>query len=156
MVYELLLKEDVESLGKKGQVVRVKPGYGRNYLIPQGKAMIADKNTLRVQKRLQKERDEQALQDRKEAQTVADALNGAAFEMVVKVDSEGHLYGSVAALDIVHTIEKEKGIVLEKKNIFLKEPIKKLGEHLVVVRLKEDISCSIELNVVPEEKDLSA
>lgn len=146
---QLLLVEDVEDLGRSGDIVSVKPGYSRNFLLPQKKAVIADKFTLRMQAKLQKERAERAALDRSEAQQLASQLEGKEISIEVKVDPDGHMYGSVAAVDIVHLLEKE-GIQLERRNVVLAAPIKTLGTYSIHLKLKEGVPSLITLHVVSE------
>lgn len=146
---QLLLIEDVEDLGRSGDVVSVKPGYARNFLIPQKKAVVADKFTLRMQVRLKEERSKQAEADKQEAGELAQRIDGLVFTIEVKVDPDGHMYGSVAALDIVHLFEKE-GIKLEKRNVPLLQPIKQLGVYPITMKLKEGVPAQITLRVMSE------
>jgi len=149
MKQQLLLLEDVESLGRKGEVVTAKPGYIRNFLLPQGFAVIASANTLRKQERLRKEREKQALVDRKDSEELAAKLEGITVETRVKVDPEGHMYGSVSAADIAKLFQSQ-GFPLEKKNILVTRPIKETGPHKLAVKLKEGVSVSCILQIIPE------
>ncbi len=149
MANQLLLVEDVEVLGRKGDIVAVKPGYARNFLLPQKKAVIADKFTLRMQAKLKEERAKQAEVDRKEAEQLAAKLEGKVISVEVKVDPDGHMYGSVSSIDIVHLLEKE-GIQLERRHVLLMAPIKTLGEHAIKLKLKEGVPSEVTLQVVSE------
>lgn len=149
MKQQLLLLEDVESLGRKGEIVSAKPGYVRNFLLPKGFAVIASPNTLRKQERLRAEREKQAIIDRKESEEVAAKLEGITLETKVKVDPEGHMYGSVSAADIAQLFQ-EKGFPLEKKNILVTRPIKETGAHKLSIKLKEGILVSCILQIIPE------
>ncbi len=151
MATKLLLVKDVESLGRSGEVVTVKPGYARNYLLPQGWAIIANKQTLRQQERLKQERQKQAAEDKREAEAIAAQLEGVNLTVVVKVDHEGHMYGSVTALEIAHLLHEQKNLVVEKKAIQLKHPIKTTGVHSVTVRLKEGVAAAFNVTVLSEE-----
>lgn len=141
---QLLLLEDVDGLGRSGDLVTAKRGYIRNFLLPKKLAVVADKQTLRIQARLQEERAKRAVVDRKEAEELALRINGVTHELEVKVDPDGHMYGSVAAMDIVRFFE-ELGIVLEKKNVVMTHPIKELGSHSISLRLKEGVPASFTL-----------
>jgi len=147
---KLLLIEDVEDLGRSGDVVTVRPGYARNFLLPQKVAVVADARTLRMQSRLQEERIKRAQNDKTESDELAAKLQGLQIETIVKVDHEGHMYGSVSALDIVHLIQAQ-GFSIEKRNIVLKHPIKEVGVTEISLKLKEGVESSITLKVVPEE-----
>lgn len=149
MKQQLLLLKDVESLGKKGDLVSAKPGYIRNYLLPQGYAIIASPNTLRKQERLRAERAQQAIVDRRAAEELAARIEGEALETRVKVDPEGHMYGSVSASDIAQLFQ-EKGFTVEKKNVLLPRPIKETGTHKISLRLKEGVMVSATLAIIPE------
>lgn len=149
MKQQLLLLEDVESLGRKGEVVSAKPGFIRNFLLPKGYAVIASANTLRKQERLRAEREKQALIDRKESEELAVKIEGMSLEIKVKVDPEGHMYGSVSAADIAQLFQ-DKGFALEKKNILVSRPIKETGTHKISLKLKEGVPVSCVLQIIPE------
>ncbi len=149
MQNQLLLIQDVEDLGRSGDIVTVKPGYARNFLIPQKRAVVADKYTLRLQAKLQEERAKRAAEDRKEAEELAGRLEGKSITIEVKVDPDGHMYGSVAAMDIVNLLGNE-GIKIERRNVLLPAPIKTLGVHVINLKLKEGIPSMITLRVVSE------
>ncbi|MEI6242142.1 MAG: 50S ribosomal protein L9, partial [Chlamydiota bacterium] len=110
----VLLLEDVEDLGKSGEVVSVRRGFARNFLLPQRKGVIANKHTLLLQEKLKAERAKHAEIERKDSENLALLIDGKHFTIVVKVDPEGRLYGSVSSLDIVHLLEKES-IKIERK-----------------------------------------
>lgn len=156
MATHLLLIDDVEDLGRSGDVVKVKPGYARNFLLPTGKGVLADKNALRMQARLQEERLKKAAEDRAEAEALAKAIEGATLTSIVKVDADGHMYGSVSQLDIVHLMEEQKKLVIEKKNVQLKHPIKTTGIHQIELRLQEGVETTFTLKVISEEGEAAA
>ncbi|MBM3198130.1 MAG: 50S ribosomal protein L9 [Chlamydiae bacterium] len=147
---QLLLLEDVECLGRSGDLVSVKPGYARNFLVPQKKAVVATKFTLRMQEKLQEERRKRAVVDLEESQGIVQLLGSLTFSVEVKVDPEGHLYGSVNTGDIAHLLQ-EKGIHVEKHRVQLTRPIKTLGTHTISLKLKEGVIASFELQVVSDQ-----
>lgn len=151
MAKQLLLIEDVDDLGRSGDIVNVKPGYARNFLMPQGFAVVADKAALRRQAKLQALRQQKAVEDRKESEHLAQKFEGLVVSTIVKVDHEGHMYGSVSSLDITHLLKEQTGIDLEKKSIQLKHPLKETGVYTINVKLKEGIETSFQLKVVSEE-----
>jgi len=151
MATKLLLLEDVDALGRSGEVVNVKPGYARNFLIPQGLAVMADKHALRMQERLRQERQNKALVDKQESEEVATRLEGISVTKVVKVDQEGHMYGSVTLADIVQLLQDHHQLELDKKSIQLKHPIKTTGVHPIPVKLKEGVMTTFNLKVMSEE-----
>ena len=137
MQHQLLLLEDVEDIGRSGELVKVKPGFARNFLLPQKKAVVADKFTLRMQARLQKERSERAEIDRKASEETSQKLEGMVLTVEVKVDPDGRMYGSVNASDIARLLE-EQGISLERRNVELTAPIKALGVYPIRLKLKRE------------------
>jgi large subunit ribosomal protein L9 len=146
---QLLLLDDVDDLGRSGDVVSVKPGFARNYLIPQKKAVIADKFTIRMQAKLKEERAKRAEIDRKDSEELAKKIEGMAIEIRVKVDPDGNMYGSVTYSDIIRLFE-DLGIKLERRNILLAQPIKALGIQAINLKLKEGIPTQFTLKVVSE------
>jgi large subunit ribosomal protein L9 len=151
MAIKLLLIEDVEDLGRSGDIVNVRPGYARNFLVPNQFGVPADKNALRMQARLQEERAKKAVIEKAEADKVASALEGVTLTAIVKVDHEGHMYGSVTAHDVLELLSKNHGIQLEKRSIVLQHPIKTTGSRSITIKLKEGVTATITLKVVTEE-----
>lgn len=149
MKQQLLLLQDVDALGQKGEIVSAKPGYVRNFLLPQGFAVIATPNTIRKQERLRAERAKQAVVDRKESEELALQIEGTTLQTRVKVDPEGHMYGSVSAADIAQLFQ-EKGLPVERKSVQLNKPIKETGVHKISLKLKEGITASCQLQIIPE------
>lgn len=149
--YNLLLLEDVINYGRKGDLVHVAPGFARNYLLPKRKALLATRVTIKMREKLQKERKEQAEIDRKESEKLAAKLEGKTFETTVKVDPEGHLYGSVTAHDIMEIVVRE-GFVIEKKHVALAHPIKQIGTYQVNLRLPEGVEVAVGLIVKPDRE----
>jgi large subunit ribosomal protein L9 len=146
---QLLLLEDVEDLGRSGDIVSVKPGFARNFLVPQKKAVVADKFTLRMQAKLKEERAKRAEVDRGESEELAKKIEGMVLEIRVKVDPDGNMYGSVSQMDIIHLFEG-LGIKLERRNIVLPQAIKALGVQTLNLKLKEGVPTHFTLKVVSE------
>lgn len=146
MQNQLLLLEDVDNLARKGEIVKVKPGYARNYLLPKKKAVVADKRAIRLQARLLEERSKQAIHDRKDAEALSHQLSGKTFEIVVKVDSDGHMYGSVTSLDISKLLQ-ELGYAVDRREVKLLHPIKAVGVYEITLGLKEQIQAKFSLDV---------
>ena len=151
MAKQILLVEDVESLGRAGQIVNVKPGYARNYLIPHGFGVIADKKALKFQEKVKVEREKKAHIDRTASEEIASKLEGITLTQVVKVDHDGHMYGSVTAHEILELLREHTTLEIEKKSIQLKQPIKATGVHIVTLKLKEGVVATVNLNVVSEQ-----
>ncbi len=153
MANKLLLLDDVDDLGRSGDVVNVRPGYARNFLLPRGLAVIANKGALRMQERLQEERRKKAIEEKNEAEQQKTTLDSVTIQTIVKVDHEGHMYGSVSALDVVHLLQEQTNITLEKRYIQLKHAIKEIGVHTINVKLKEGVTASFTLKIIPEESE---
>lgn len=149
MKQQLLLLEDVDGLGRQGDVVTAKPGFVRNFLLPQKKAVRADKGTLQMQTRLKLEREKKAIIDRKEAEELALQLKSVELTHLVKVDQNGKMYGSVTAMDIARLLQLQ-GYNLTKQNIVLPHALKAIGKHTLNLRLKEGVPATIALVIVAE------
>ncbi len=145
----VLLIADVDDLGRSGEIVSVRTGYARNFLLPQKKGIHPGKHTLRMQEKLKEERAHRAVLDKKEAEELASRLTDITLTAHVKVDPEGKMYGSVSAQDIL-SLFPEGEFPIEKKNIHLKKPIKELGMHDVLLKLKEGVTVTIHLKVAAE------
>jgi large subunit ribosomal protein L9 len=154
MKQQLLLLEDVDSLGKKGEIVNAKRGYIRNFLLPKNLGVIATTNMLRKQERLRAERDKQAIIDRKESEELAKQIETINLETKVKVDLEGHMYGSVTAANIA-TLFQERGLPLERRNIGVTKPIKTTGAHKIPIKLKEGVELTVVLHILPEGANMA-
>lgn len=146
----LLLLEDIVGLGQKGDVVTAKAGYIRNFLLPQKKAKIADPFTLRLRENLVKQRQEQAIVDKKESFALAERLKGMVFNVKVKTDPEGRLYGSINAQDVAK-LAQAQGAVIEKHHVLLHQPFKKIGSFNVALRLKEGVEAVLKLEIEAED-----
>ena len=147
---KVILKEDIPKLGTMGETVKVAPGYGRNYLIPQGKAVLATSKNLKElehQKQLIKRKAELV---RKDAESFAEKFRGLTLTLARKVVDEGKIYGSVSVGDISRALE-EAGVDIERKMIKLDEPIKSLGEFQVPVKVHADVTAELTIQVVKEE-----
>ena len=155
MANKLLLVQDVEHLGRSGDLVSVKQGFARNFLLPNGLAVIADKSTLRMQARLKEEREKKAAVDRQEAEKTAAAIDGIVLLKVVKVDHEGNMYGSVTAHDVAELLTASSNIAFEKRSLGMKHAIKQTGVHKITVKLNEGVTASISLKVASDQEQLS-
>lgn len=157
MAIQYLLLEDVESLGHSGEIVKnVKPGYVRNFLLPKKLVVIADKRTLRLQEKLKEQRQQKRILDKQESEAIASRIEGLTLTKVVKVDHDGHMYGSVSIADIVHLLNEHVQVEVDKKSIQLKHAIKTTGVHTVSLKLKEDVVASFNLKVISEEGQKAA
>ena len=149
---DVLLCEDVDNLGQRGQVVRVRSGYGRNYLLPQGLAIAAssgNKRMIEEQRRLLAKREKH---ERTSAENESEKLSGLELRFSRRVGEHGILYGSVTALDVAEAL-KEQGFIIERRKIGLREHIKEVGEYDVTIRLHRDVSPTIKVVVLKEGEE---
>jgi large subunit ribosomal protein L9 len=146
---ELILRQDVESLGRAGELVRVKPGYARNFLLPRGLAYEATEgNKKRIAGETRARAARQA-SEKTEAEAIAARLGALELTLRSKAGEEGKLFGSVTAQDIAGALERA-GHTVDRRRIELEHPIKTLGAHTVAIRLHPDVHAEVRLTVVPE------
>lgn len=147
---EVILRDDVTSLGKAGELVRVRPGYARNYLLPQGLAYEA---TAGNRKRIEAEtraRSARLATEKSGAEEFAARLRDTPLTLTGQAGEEGKLFGSVTASDIAEAL-KASGIEIDRRKIELAHPIKTLGEHVVAVRIHPEVPAEVRVTVVPAE-----
>jgi large subunit ribosomal protein L9 len=147
---KVILKEDIPKLGRMGETVEVAPGYGRNYLIPQGKAALATSRNLKALEHERRLIHRKAELVRTDAEGLAERIGGVTLSLTRKVVDEDKLYGSVSVSDIAQALE-EAGVAVERKMIKLDEPIKTLGEHQIPIKVHTDVTAEITLQIVKEE-----
>ncbi|MEM8977903.1 MAG: 50S ribosomal protein L9 [Pseudomonadota bacterium] len=154
---QVILLERVAKLGQMGEVVDVKPGYARNYLLPQGKALTASKSNIAGFEAQKAQLEAQNLETKKEADAMADRLGGQQFVVIRSASDAGALYGSVTTRDAAEAATAD-GFTVDRKQVALTAPIKVLGLHDVMVRLHPEVECTITINVArsPEEAELQA
>ena len=146
---EVILKEDIVNLGKIGEVVRVRDGYARNYLLPRGLVLIANKKNLKTFDHQKKLVADQKQKTMRQAQSAADQLTGVSLVIPMKVGEEGRLFGSVTNIQIEKAL-KAKGLNVDRRKIHLDEPIKTAGDYEVPVRLAADLTVPLKLSVVSD------
>jgi large subunit ribosomal protein L9 len=146
---EVILREDVSSLGRRGEVVKVAEGYGRNYLLPRGLAVsVTDANKAMIEKE-RKAHEARVAKEKAEWEAIAARIGGLRFVAPRKVGENDVLYGSVTSGDIAEFL-KGKGIEIDKRKIHLEEPIKKLGDHEVKIKLHPQVEATIRILVSKE------
>lgn len=150
MAVEVILTEDISTLGNAGEVVRVRPGYARNYLLPQGKAMLATKGRVRELEHKRRVIEEKIRKEVGGHELVAKRLEQTELEFQVLVGAEGKLFGSITNADIAGRLG-EQGIELDRRKIELSEPIKRLGEYKVTLKLHREVSTQIRVKVVASD-----
>ena len=144
---DVILREDVKSLGKAGELVRVKPGYARNFLLPQGLAFEATEGNKRRIASEQKARAGKLAEQRAGAEDEARKLAAVSVTITARAGEEGRLFGSITSQDIADALEQQ-GVAVDKRRIELEHPIKMLGWHTVPVRLHADVTAEVRVQVV--------
>jgi large subunit ribosomal protein L9 len=147
---EVILKEDIVNVGKIGEVVRVRDGYARNYLLPRGLVLVANKKNLKTFEHLKKVVADQKQKIIRQAQTVGDQLAGIALVIPMKAGEEGRLFGSVTNMQIEKAL-KAKGLNVDRRKIHLEEPIKSVGEYEIPIRLGADLTVPLKVSVIAED-----
>lgn len=145
----IILKEDVKNVGSMGQIIDVSDGFARNYLIPKGLAVPANTRNIRELEHQKKVIQERAKKVKITAQTISEKLSNIKLILKAKAGEEGKLFGSVTTKDISDALKNE-GFEIDKKKIIIDEPIKRLGEYTVTVKLHPDVSSQVRLEVVQE------
>jgi len=146
---KVILKTDVKDLGHVGEVVNVKDGFARNFLVPQGFAVEASTKNVKVFEHEKKKIQEMARKVKSGAAGVAEKISAAKIIIKAKAGEEDKLFGSVTSMDIADALKAE-GIEIDKKKIQLDEPIKRIGEYTVAIKLHSEISAQLNVQVVPE------
>lgn len=144
---EVILQKDVKGLGKKGEVVTVADGYGRNFLLPRGLAVLATAGNIKqadLEKEAQKQKREREL---KEAQEVAARIQGQKLQIATKVGESGKLFGSITSQEIAERLKKQYKVEIDKRKIELEEPIKSVGKHQVKIRIHPQVQVEIIVQV---------
>ena len=146
---QVILKEDVANLGYKGDIVTVKNGYGRNYLIPTGKAVIASESARKVLAENLKQRAHKLAKIKADAEELAAKLNGLVLTIGAKTSATGTIFGSVNNIQVAEELSKQ-GFDIDRKTIVIKDAIKEVGSYSAVVKLHREVSAEIKLEVVAE------
>ena len=146
---KLILTDSVAGLGEAGDLVDVKVGFARNYLLPKQKAILATESKVRELEHHKRVVTEKVAKEMKSLEAVRGRLQSTALEVTARVGDEGKLFGSVTAAQIVELLA-EKGFEIERRRIVLEEPIKEAGEHRVSIRLHRDVIAEVALTVRPE------
>ena len=146
---KIILREDVEKLGKAGEVVKVKDGYGRNYLIPRQLAVLANVRNMKSLDHDRRTIETRAKKTRKTAEATAATLSAVSLVLPAKAGGEGKLFGAITSRDIAEALGKA-GVIVDRKAIQLADPIKQVGDYKVKIRVAADVLPEISVSVVPE------
>ncbi|RMD46459.1 MAG: 50S ribosomal protein L9 [Aquificota bacterium] len=149
---KVILVKDVEGWGTLGDIIEVKPGFARNYLIPKGLAYPATDSYVKHVKEILKQKSRKLEREKQKAKEIAEKVNGLELEIQRPVGPTGKMYGSVSSTDIVEAIKEKTGIEIDKKKIMLRNPIRDLGAYNITIRLHPEISAKLKINIIPEEQ----
>ena len=144
---KVILRSDLDRVGKRGDIIDVADGFGRNYLLPRGLAFPASDGAVDQAAKMRRARDLRDASDREAAQTIASTLVPKVITISAKAGSEGRLFGSVTAADVAAAVSEQTGVELDRKHLEA-DPIKSLGQHTVTARLHSDVSFPITVEVV--------
>jgi large subunit ribosomal protein L9 len=146
---KIILTQEVSGLGAPGDVVEVKDGYGRNYLLPRGDAIRWSKGAQRTADSIKAARASRSVRDAEHAVEIKTKLEANPVPVKVKAGESGRLFGAVTAADIADALAETSGEAVDRRTIQIGNPIKSLGNHQVSVKLHDDVSASVALNVIP-------
>lgn len=146
---QIVLKEDIDKLGRRGEIVKVAAGYARNYLLPFGKALPATPGNLKVIEREKRRYVVRLTKEKEENEAMAARIQALSLTLVRKVGESDVLYGSVTSGDVAEALSKE-GVVVDKRRIQLPEPIKSLGIYTIPIRLHPEVTAEVKVWVVKE------
>jgi large subunit ribosomal protein L9 len=146
----VVLRDDVENIGRKGDLIEVTDGFARNFLVPRGLAMKATKGVVQQAEAMRRNREARDARDREAAQALADRLSGQRIELRARAGEGGRLFGSVTSADVVDAVRAQTGVELDRRKTQLAEPLKELGAVEVPVKLHSDVEVTLTVDVVPE------
>ena len=146
---KVILSETVQGLGEAGDLVGVKVGYARNYLLPQGKALLATESKVRELEHHKRVVTEKAARELSDLKALRDRLESVALEVTARVGEEGKLFGSITTAHIAELLA-EKGYPIDRRKITLSEPLREIGDHVVPIRLQSDITANVALKISAE------
>ena len=145
---EVILKEDIKNLGYKNDIVKVKPGYGRNYLIPQGIAIIANESNKKVSQENSKQAAHKAEKLKTDAQNIAAKIGSIVLDIPAKVGEKGKIFGAITSLQLSDAL-KDKGFAVDRKRISFKGEVKEVGEYTAVLDLHKEVKHEVKFKVIP-------
>ena len=143
----IILREDRAGLGKRGDIVDVSDGYGRNFLLPRGLGLVATEGAVQQAAKMRRARDLRDAHDREAAQTIATTLVPKIIMIEAKSGSEGRLFGSITVGDVVDAVREQTGVELERRQLH-SDPIRTLGQHTLTAKLHSDVSFPITVEIV--------
>lgn len=147
---EIILLQDVEKVGEKHEVVKVKDGYGRNYLIPQGLALIANKSNMNRLEEMRRQEEAREMKRYDEYQAVADALEGKTVKIGAKAGTSGKIFGSVTNIQVSNALKEQFDVDVDRRKVQLPEEVKEIGTYTLVLNLHPEVKPEVKFEVVAE------
>jgi large subunit ribosomal protein L9 len=148
---EVILKEDIRGLGYQNDIVSVKPGYGRNFLIPKGMALLANEGNVKVHEENLRQKAKKLQEEKNKAEKLAEKIGDLSLDLKAKVGEKGKIFGAITALQVSDAL-KEKGFEIDRKKISFDEDIKFIGEYFAELDFHKEVKQKIKLLVIPEEE----
>jgi large subunit ribosomal protein L9 len=147
---DIILLKDIDKVGGKHEIVKVKDGYGRNYLIPQGLAVVANAGNRRMLEDLIRQEEQKESKRVDEYKEIAAKLNGVTLKIGAKAGSSGKIFGSVTNVQLVNALKDQVGIEVERKKIIIEEEVKSLGSYTAKLNLHKDVQSSVAFEIIEE------
>jgi large subunit ribosomal protein L9 len=148
---EIILKQDFKGLGYKNELVKVKPGYARNYLIPQGIALVANEANKKVALENARQMAHKIAKRKQDAEAIAARLSQLTIQLKVKAGETGRLFGAVTPIQVAEALQEQTGYVADRRDIGFEKAVKTLGVHKAIVKLHKEVAVTLQLKVVAEE-----
>jgi large subunit ribosomal protein L9 len=150
---QIVLRSDMDKVGRRGDIVEVSDGYARNFLIPRGHAILATEGITRQANAMRSARDRSEAKNREAAQSVADGIAGKSLRLEARAGEEGKLFGSVTTADISSALKSQVDVELDRKHIELGQPIRSLGSYKAILKLHADVHVNIDVEVVAAQEE---
>jgi large subunit ribosomal protein L9 len=155
MAVKIILRQDVPNLGHAGEIKQVAPGYFRNFLLPRGMAVEATSGQINAMQTNKALRESQLTRGRERSSALAGQLGGTVLRIPVRVGEQGRLYGAVTNKDVADALSKQAGIVVDRHDINLSDPLKTVGVHSVPVKLEHGVTANVQVELVSEDEATS-
>ncbi|ACE05815.1 hypothetical protein Aasi_0397 [Candidatus Amoebophilus asiaticus 5a2] len=148
---EIILKQDFKGLGYKNEIVKVKPGYARNYLIPQGFALVANETNKKIAQENAKQMAHKMAKRKQDAESIANRLSQLAIKIKAKVGEKGKIFGAITPIQIADALKEQTGYIADRRDISFEKPIKTLGTHKAIIKLHKEVVLTLSFEVIAEE-----
>lgn len=148
---EIILQQDFQGLGYKNELVKVRPGYARNYLIPQGIALVANETNKKIALENARQAAHKIAKRKQDAEAIAAKLSQLIIQVRAKAGEAGKIFGAVTSLQLIEALQAQTGYIADRRDVNFEKTIKNLGPHKAIVKLHKDVMVTLQLNVVAEQ-----